>query len=62
MIAPLALVIKQYLCQRALNEVYRGGIGSYALLLIIVSFLQVLSWIGRGMRGQSGVEAEWRTV
>lgn len=37
---PLLLVVKCFLQQRGLNEVYRGGLGSYALLLLIVSHLQ----------------------
>jgi non-canonical poly(A) RNA polymerase PAPD5/7 len=37
----LALVLKQFLLQRDLNEVWTGGIGSYSLILMIVSFLQV---------------------
>ena len=36
----LALVIKQFLAQRQLNEVYYGGISSYSLILMIVSFFQ----------------------
>lgn len=36
---PLALVIKMFLQQRELNEVYSGGIGSYALLTMIISHL-----------------------
>ena len=37
----LAMVLKQFLLQRDLNEVWTGGIGSYSLILMIVSFLQV---------------------
>eukprot|EP00181_Compsopogon_caeruleus_P003127 CAMPEP_0184680816 /NCGR_PEP_ID=MMETSP0312-20130426/3730_1 /TAXON_ID=31354 /ORGANISM="Compsopogon coeruleus, Strain SAG 36.94" /LENGTH=995 /DNA_ID=CAMNT_0027131197 /DNA_START=51 /DNA_END=3041 /DNA_ORIENTATION=- len=37
----LLLVAKCFLHQRNLNEVYRGGVGSYALLLLIVSHLQM---------------------
>jgi len=36
----LALVIKQFVYQRNLSEVYTGGIGSYSLILLVVSFLQ----------------------
>lgn len=36
----LSLLIKYYLQQRGLNEVYTGGLGSYAILLMVVSFLQ----------------------
>jgi non-canonical poly(A) RNA polymerase PAPD5/7 len=37
----LAMVLKQFLLQRDLNEVWTGGIGSYSLILMIVSFLQM---------------------
>ncbi len=36
----LVLIIKQFLTQRNLNEVYYGGISSYSVTLLIVSFLQ----------------------
>lgn len=38
---PLVLVIKQFLAQRNLNEVFTGGLGSYGILLMVYSFLQV---------------------
>lgn len=37
----LALLVKQFLTQRQLNEVYYGGINSYSLTLMIVSFFQL---------------------
>merc|ERR1712137_61252 len=37
---PLMIVIKYILKQKQLNDVYSGGIGSYALFLMIISFLQ----------------------
>ncbi|KAF1393134.1 hypothetical protein PFLUV_G00035310 [Perca fluviatilis] len=37
----LFLVLKQFLLQRDLNEVFTGGIGSYSLFLMAVSFLQL---------------------
>ena len=37
----LVLVLKQFLLQRDLNEVFTGGIGSYSVFLMAVSFLQV---------------------
>lgn len=40
-IRPLALVLKYYLSQMGLNEPYTGGIGSYTLLLMIISYLQL---------------------
>ena len=36
----LVLVLKVFLQQRDLNEVYSGGIGSYALLVMVAAFLQ----------------------
>jgi len=38
---PLVIVLKMFLLQRGLNEPYSGGIGSYAILLMLVNFLQV---------------------
>ena len=40
-LAKLVLILKQFLTQRQLNEVYYGGISSYSLLLLLVSFLQL---------------------
>ncbi len=37
----LVLVLKQFLLQRDLNEVYTGGISSYSLILMTVNFLQL---------------------
>lgn len=37
----LALILKQFLTQRNLNEVYYGGMSSYSLILLVVSFLQL---------------------
>lgn len=36
----LVFVLKQFLLQRNLNEVWTGGLSSYALILMCVSFLQ----------------------
>lgn len=38
----LIFVLKQFLLQRDLNEVFTGGISSYSLILMVISFLQVL--------------------
>eukprot|EP00850_Spirogloea_muscicola_P003014 SM000012S25276 [mRNA] locus=s12:8031:13418:- [translate_table: standard] len=38
---PLSLVIKIFLQQRELNEVYSGGLGSYALLVMLMGHLQL---------------------
>uniref|UniRef100_A0A2P2I1S1 polynucleotide adenylyltransferase n=1 Tax=Hirondellea gigas TaxID=1518452 RepID=A0A2P2I1S1_9CRUS len=37
----LVMVLKQFLLQRDLNEVFTGGISSYSLILMVVSFLQL---------------------
>lgn len=42
MLSKLVLVLKQFLAQRDMNEVFYGGISSYSLILMVVSFLQVL--------------------
>lgn len=35
------MVLKQFLLQRDLNEVFTGGISSYSLILMCISFLQL---------------------
>jgi len=37
----LVFVLKQFLLQRDLNEVFTGGVSSYSLILMAISFLQV---------------------
>ena len=55
----LVLVIKSFLNQRSMNEVFSGGLGSYSIVCLAVSFLQVglvflffgfLWWIKEGER------------
>lgn len=41
MLPYLIFVLKQFLLQRDLNEVFTGGISSYSLILMVISFLQV---------------------
>jgi non-canonical poly(A) RNA polymerase PAPD5/7 len=38
---PLTLLLKQFLDMRGLNEVYTGGLGSYAVTCLVLSFLQI---------------------
>ncbi|KAK0554579.1 hypothetical protein OC846_002055 [Tilletia horrida] len=38
---PLIMVVKQLLAQRNLSEVFMGGLGSYAVILTVISFLQM---------------------
>ena len=37
----IVLVLKQFLTQRNLHEVFFGGISSYALILLVISFLKL---------------------
>lgn len=37
----LVMIVKQLLQQRALSEVFTGGLGSYSVTLLVLSFLQV---------------------
>lgn len=53
---PLVMVLKQFLIQRDYNEVWTGGIGSYSLILMTVSFLQLHPRIdGRSLHTNLGV-------
>ncbi|KAK0239497.1 hypothetical protein EDD85DRAFT_766214 [Armillaria nabsnona] len=44
----LVLITKMFLAQRGMNEVYTGGLGSYAIVCLVVSFLQMHPKIRRG--------------
>ncbi|KZT70088.1 hypothetical protein DAEQUDRAFT_810830 [Daedalea quercina L-15889] len=44
----LVLVIKSFLAQRSMNEVYTGGLGSYSIVCLAISFLQMHPKIRRG--------------
>lgn len=46
---PLCLILKVFLQQRELNEVYSGGIGSYTLLAMLIAYLQ-LHWRSQDLR------------
>jgi len=37
----LVLLVKTFLGQRGMNEVFTGGLGSYAIICLVISFLQV---------------------
>lgn len=41
MLRPMTIVLKYYLKQRYLNETWTGGLGSYTLVVMILSFLQM---------------------
>ncbi|KZP01169.1 Nucleotidyltransferase [Calocera viscosa TUFC12733] len=40
-VRPLVMVIKAFLLQRGLNEPFSGGFGSYTVICMVVSFLQM---------------------
>ncbi|XP_065581191.1 terminal nucleotidyltransferase 4B-like isoform X2 [Artemia franciscana] len=40
-LVPLVLVLKQFLLQRDMNEAFTGGISSYSLILMTISFFQL---------------------
>lgn len=42
-------MLKQFLLNRSLNEVYTGGLGSYGLILLCVSFFQMHPMIQSGL-------------
>lgn len=50
----LTMVLKVFLQQRDLNEVYSGGIGSYALLVMVANFLQMHWSRFQGYQGDLG--------
>ena len=37
----LIVVVKSFLSQRSMNEVYTGGLGSYAVICLVINLLQV---------------------
>lgn len=37
----LIMVVKAFLMQRGLHEVYSGGLGSYSVICLVISFLQL---------------------
>lgn len=39
----LAILLKQLLYERSLNNAYTGGLSSYCLVVMIISFFQVLT-------------------
>lgn len=44
----LVLIIKSFLSQRSMNEVFTGGLGSYSIVCLAISFLQMHPKIRRG--------------
>lgn len=37
----MVLLVKAFLAQRGMNEVFTGGLGSYSIICMVISFLQV---------------------
>ncbi|KAG0489203.1 hypothetical protein HPP92_008014 [Vanilla planifolia] len=57
---PLCLILKVFLHHRELNEVYTGGIGSYALLAMLIAHLQIhqksdMQVVKNSMEGNLGI-------
>ncbi|KAI0647467.1 hypothetical protein C8Q79DRAFT_907770 [Trametes meyenii] len=44
----LVLIIKSFLSQRSMNEVFTGGLGSYSIVCLAISFLQMHPKVRRG--------------
>ena len=44
----LIMITKTFLSQRSMNEVYTGGLGSYSIVCLAISFLQMHPKIRRG--------------
>lgn len=53
-IIPLALVLKQFLADRSLDDSYSGGLSSYCLVLLVTRFLQHEHHIGRSINQSLG--------
>ncbi|KAL5539403.1 hypothetical protein UlMin_044722 [Ulmus minor] len=51
---PLALVLKQFLADRSLDQSYSGGLSSYCLVLLITRFLQHEHHLGRPINQNFG--------
>ncbi|XP_071722479.1 uncharacterized protein [Rutidosis leptorrhynchoides] len=51
---PLALVLKQFLADRSLDQSYSGGLSSYCLVLLITRFLQHEHHLGRPLNQNFG--------
>ncbi len=42
----LVMIVKAFLIQRSLNEVFTGGLGSYSIICLVLSFLKVRHLLG----------------
>lgn len=45
---PISLIVKHLLALRNLNEVFTGGLGGYAIVCLVVSFLQMHPKVASG--------------
>ncbi|XP_010675574.2 uncharacterized protein LOC104891567 [Beta vulgaris subsp. vulgaris] len=52
---PLCLILKVFLQQRELNEVYSGGVGSYALLAMLIAMLRSVNDCQRSPEHNLGI-------
>lgn len=52
---PLCLILKVFLQQRELNEVYSGGVGSYALLAMLIAMLRSVNDCQRSTEQNLGI-------
>lgn len=43
----MVLLVKAFLAQRGMNEVFTGGLGSYSIICLVISFLQVCTRIAQ---------------
>lgn len=48
-LSPLTLLLKHYLSLRGLNEVFSGGLGSFSLMCMLLSFLQLHPYLQCGL-------------
>ncbi|XP_078431513.1 nucleotidyltransferase family protein [Wolffia australiana] len=58
---PLCLILKVFLKQRELNEVFSGGVGSYALTAMLIAHLQI-HWRGQSVLSQTMQEHNLGTL
>jgi DNA polymerase sigma len=59
---PLTLVLKQFLFEKGLSQSYTGGLSSYCLVLLIVTFLQCMEQVQRNGERSKKPGAEHRTA
>eukprot|EP01114_Cavostelium_apophysatum_P017166 TRINITY_DN5034_c0_g2_i1.p1 TRINITY_DN5034_c0_g2~~TRINITY_DN5034_c0_g2_i1.p1 ORF type:complete len:962 (+),score=288.02 TRINITY_DN5034_c0_g2_i1:260-3145(+) len=57
-LTPLVLVLKHFLFRRGLHNAFTGGLNSYCLVIMVISFLQVFGGLGEStpISGGAGVK------